>query len=72
MTLQQRFWEITCSYRPLFHLITLFTLALLVLSMIPIWLGGMDTGAIVITSINIVLVIITMLLAGYVLWRCSE
>lgn len=69
-TARERFWDLVCAYRPLLGAAFVFNVALLVLTAFTLGTVDRDTGAFVISVVNLGLVGVTCLGVGYCLWRC--
>ncbi len=63
------FWEIVNDYNRLFMALLYINIVLLVLMVVAIVLGALQTEAYVISVINVVLLGGTSLLIGFVVWR---
>lgn len=63
------FWEIVSEYHRLFMALLYINIVLLVLMVVAIVLGALQTDAYVISVINVVLLGGTSLLIGLVVWR---
>lgn len=71
MSAREQFWDMVCDYRPYLRLLLMFTTTLLVLTLLSIGLGDQGTGAYVISLVTAVILLVTILPAGYCLWRCE-
>lgn len=72
MSRREHFWNTLCEYGPYLRLMQAFLITLLVLTLLSMAISDQNTGAYVISLVNVVLLTGTLAPVSYCVWRCKQ